>query len=742
MAPHLLLAFCCATAAADTPATPALDSLLARARRAAHRPAPTLRGYGALGETELSLLINTPADLPGAVAGTRAGTMETAAIVEQVASRVTWHQDGTFAQHVIGYRSQALQATVSILSLFRTAAVIPVLYGDRWWLFFAADSAGSGPDRRPPSPLVSPFGSDGTTSYTFAGGDTVATLIVGGRRVPLARIAVTPRRGIPRGRLALDGEVLVDAERGDIVRLRGRIMGRSAFAVDGDSAPRQRRSVAQRMLETTVDLAGMEGLAYMDLENQEVEGRWWLPRAQRVELQVRSSFADGRAVVRAVTRFRDVRLDEARATAGTAAPADASGADALVGAPPAPVALTYAPGDSLRAHRAWQREIGRGTAEVTATDFDDIAPPRLRSSGRPVLRPQLRRANELVRFDKVQGLYLGLGAQWRARDLMPGLQVRGNAGLAFAELTPRGNLEATLDRGRDIWLVRAERSLASTNDLTQPFAEMPGIGGFFGIDDADYVHRDRAQVGWTRLLDDRADAALRVEVGWGRDAPRANGVRQGPFGGAPFRANRPADAGHYLSTLVSLDVGRAVLSQGTQSGVGAQLSAERGDGDLPFTRLDARVVTRRQWGPLIGTARVQGAALVGPHAPLQRLVELGGPTSLPGFGYKAFTGTRGAVSRATLSVVLPVLSQPIRLGQLGLPALAPSPSIGVTVGAVGTAPGAVGRLAALGWAGSRGIRGSVDLRMRFFGGGVSIGAARALDAGAPWRAVISFGGDL
>ncbi len=726
----LLLAF--GVSAVDSVPAPSLDTLLARARRAAHRPAPVLRGYEARAETEISLLLNTPADLPGAVAGTRAGTMEVAPLVEQLAARVSWRRDGEYAQHVVGYRAQSLNVSYSTLSFFRHSPVVPVLYGDRWWFFFASDTIGKGERRRPPSAAVSPFGRDGATTYTFAGGDTVATLILGGRRVPLARIVVAPRPDLPRGRLALVGDVIIDAERGDIVRIRGRVVGRSAPPVSGDTAPK-RRGIGDRIGSVMVGLAGFTPAAYVELENQEIDGQWWLPRTQRIEMQVQTSLGDGRAIVRTVSRMRDYALQREQ-TPQTA--------DTVVALRTVPATLTFASADTVRAHRDWQREIGRVTAEAAATDFDDIAPQRLRSTGRPVLRPQLRRPTEFLRYDKVQGLFVGFGAQWRARDLMPGLQARGNAGLALGERTARGNLETTFDRGQHIWLFRAERSLASTNDLTQPYAEITGLGGFFGVDDADYVHRDRVQLGITRLLDDRADAALRVEVGWGRDAPRANSVRGGPFGGAPFRVNRPVDGGHYLSTMLALDVGRAVLSQGVQSGTGAQLSVERGDGELEFTRIDARVVARRQWGPVIGTSRVQLATLVGPSAPVQRLVELGGPTSLPGFGYKAFTGTRGALSRATLSYVLPILSQPLRFGRLALPALAPSPSIGVTAGVIESAASAQGRIAALGWNGSQGVRGSVDLRMRFFGGGFSAGVARAFDAGAPWRAVVSFGGDL
>jgi hypothetical protein len=347
-----------------------------------------------------------------------------------------------------------------------------------------------------------------------------------------------------------------------------------------------------------------------------------------------------------------------------------------------------------------------------------------------------------VRYDKVEGFYLGYGAQWRARDFAPGLAVRGNAGWAFAEATARGNVEATYDRGEWLWLARAERALTSTNDFVAPLTENTGLGGFFGVDAADYVDRTRAQLGVTRLLDDQGQSALRVELGVAHDADRRNAVSGGVFGARNFLSNRLATNGTYASSLLSLDVGRAALGQGAQAGTGGQLSVERGDGAITFTRVEARLVSRRWFGPFMTVARVAGGALVGPSAPPQRLFELGGPNLLPGYDYKAFAGTQAASARAIALYQLPIWQKPLTIGTLTLPAIAPSPSIGVTAGWT-EAPG-MGRstLSALGWQTTNGVRGAFDVRLRFFGGGVSVGAARSFDTGSRWRGVISFGGDI
>jgi hypothetical protein len=47
-----------------------------------------------------------------------------------------------------------------------------------------------------------------------------------------------------------------------------------------------------------------------------------------------------------------------------------------------------------------------------------------------------------------------------------------------------------------------------------------------------------------------------------------------------------------------------------------------------------------------------------------------------------------------------------------------------------------------GWQTSNGARAALDLRMRFFGGSVSIGAARPLDRAGEWRFVWGLSGGI
>ena len=84
---------------------------------------------------------------------------------------------------------------------------------------------------------------------------------------------------------------------------------------------------------------------------------------------------------------------------------------------------------------------------------------------------------------------------------------------------------------------------------------------------------------------------------------------------------------------------------------------------------------------------------------------------------------------------LPVLRSPIRIGGLYLPAIAPSPSVGFYAGWTEATDETMVALQQLGWQTTDGTRASMDLRMRFFGGSVSIGAARPLDRDGAWKFV-------
>ncbi|HEX5831023.1 MAG TPA: hypothetical protein VFY16_08590 [Gemmatimonadaceae bacterium] len=664
---------------------------------------------------------------------------EGVATLEQVASRLTWERPGVTEQHVVGYRTRSVGLSVSALALFDHGWVVPVLYGNRMSLFFGRDtSARRARSRSRPrrGVAVHPLAEDRERVYRYAGGDTVATIQVSGRTIPIVRVEVTPRRALDRRTLVFRGALFLDATQGHLVRMRGE------FLVVG----------GERRLRDRLQRATLQAVAFVELENQEVHGRYWLPAYQRVELQSGLAFVgDARGVFRLVSRVRDVAVRE-----GAGAPA----ADTLV---PLPRALTFAPRDSLDDYRAWTAGLGEATAQVSAGDFGDVAPDALRPTGPPRLDVRVERTADLLRFNRVEGPFTGAGVIFRFRDRAPGVALTAAAGWAWSEETPRGRL--TLERQRGApwrWGARLERRLDITNDFLFAFDS----GGsatpsalLFSRDDYDYVDR-RLAGGWVErdLIGAGARRVLlRVESAAGHDgAPVPNRSRGLWIADSGFRGNRPVREGDYLRTRVTLRANPAARADLVRPGVGAQLRYERGDGQLQWQRAEAQLDAVAPYGPWLFAARLDGGALLGPGRPPQQLFELGGTQRLPGYDYKELTGDQAAAVAGAVLYGLPVLQAPIRFPvpilrrRLLFPGIAPMLAASVESGWVGVTEEARAAVAALPppaagveplvLRGTDDVRTTVELGLRFFGGAVGIGMARAVDHGEAWRFTWRLGG--
>ena len=733
--------------------SPALAAFVRRGQLANRRVPPSLDRYTAQIESEIALVLNTPTGSAGAVAGTAAASTEQSGQIEQVQSRGTWQRSGAYEQRIIGYRSQLLGPSVSALTWIRSTWTAPVLYGNRFSVFFggpvrldttARDTTARNPAgvrvAEPPSEsrdsaggrvvtdssrrtAVHPFASDAPTFYRFTGGDTAATLMIASRLVTVVRVAVEPRPDAPADALLFGGEVFVDAERAEIIRMRGRL-----YSEQGGGG--RKPPLALRLM---LAASRLRGIAYIDFENAQVLGRYWLPRRQRLELQALTAMTETRPVIRIISHWRDVEVTErVVAESDTADPLRVQR-----------YRLTSARADSVRRWSDWRVALGEETRNTGARDFDDVAPPDMRADGPPQVVFQARRFADLIRYNRVEGLYLGGAASLQFRDAFPGLTLRGIAGWAWSAQAPKGGLEAALVRGGWVTSVRAERFLASTNDFAPSMGGGGGtIGGLFGRDDADWVDRRALLAGLTRELGTAHTAALRVEAGWGEDAPTPRVVTRGPFARDDFRDNRPIDAGSYWLTNAVLEFGRNGGASTVQGGVRTTFAWQSGFGALSWHRASARVEHREWFGPLLLSSRADAIVLLGGRPPTQQWVEAGGVEGLPGYEYKAFTGDKGIIARTTLGWQLPFWQSPLRLGGLVLPALAPMPTIGLYGGRVGASDALRARLAPYGFVPSEGWRATFDARLRFLGGAVSIGASRTLDHPEPWKLLVAFGGVL
>lgn len=721
----LLVVLCCALpstvpcAAQDrawrgdstTYTTEALRALIAEAADLNRRVPPQLGGYKARLESEIS------------IGNRRSEGMEMAVSLEQVASTLTWDRTGEYEQMIDGYRSQSIGAAFASIGFFSSGWAIPSLYGNRIALLFGRDTSAAArrrQRRRGGDPLyaVHPLADDRATYYRFSGGDTIVTMRAGDRTIPIVRVEVSLREDVPAKSVVFLGEIDLDAVRRHIVRLRG------YFAVVGGPKPK-------------FDLlreAGLQGIAFVEAENVEVEGQYWLPLRQRFEAHATSNtVGDGRAIFRILTRFVDRELTPFPPEVAVGGPSDTLAIH--------PFRLAIAHPDTLSAYSKWTAELGAMSAEVSAEDFNDVAPDRWSTKGPPRFSVETERLGDVVRFNRIEGVFTGIGSVVRFRDAVPGLVLRGAAGYAWNEQTGRGRAVVEYRRGRDMFAFRAQRSLDLTNDFRNPYDSGSTTGALTGNDNYDYLDRQTLSLQYLRFLGLEQRTQFRVETGIARDRGVEVNLARSPFGiGQDFRPNRAVREGTYQRTAVTLEYRPDVSLEFLRTGVNARLYYERGDGGMPYQRGEVRLTARANRGPISFGARLD-LGMTTNGAPPQQLFELGQNQNLPGYDYKEFAGDQAAVFRALALWRSPYLGAPIRISnRLWIPPIAPALALGVQSGWTrATDAEALATTTLLGSVPTGHPRTSVSLSLRFIGGAIGVGVAKPIDYPGPVRFLLEFG---
>ena len=686
----------------------ALREMVAAAAEANRRPPRELQAYTSHVETELALILR---DTLG---------REHAAEVEQLASEAHWTRSERYDLHIVGYRAQNVGVPYSTLSIVR-GWTVPTLFGER--LLFGAYIAG--PNRRDTLTAVHPFAADREAFYRYSGGDTVAVLRIGDRRIPIARIRVRPdfTSRTPLG--AFDGEIDIDAVRHQIVRMRGQLQVIGARARRGS-----------RLLSMT----GVVSAAYVEFVNSEIAGKYWLPTRQRTEFQASVPLlGQTRAVFRIISTISDIAVATDSSTAGP----DTSH--------PLRVIVTWAPSDSVSRFGEWREEVGTQSGSVHSDDFEDLAPPAWRNTGRPrvnMFPPSLRR---IFRFNRIEGLYLGLAPTIDFRSTQPGLSGGVFGGWAFSEKSARGGAFAAYTRALVTTSLRAERALALTNDFTLPLDDDPGFSALLtSVDDYDYVDRTAEVASISRALGSPNAGRVTAQIGLGEDRAAIPHVEHGLVAaGKRFRPNRGILEGRYTLGTLDFEFHPNVTGDYVSPGIGARAHYEVGRGDLDWERIELGLAGRHYWGPLSVGAHVDGGVALGNMLPPQQLFELGGTVLLPGYDYKAFAGDQAALFRAFTSYRFAVWKRPVRVWRnFFLPGLTPGIAASVQGGWTrASTQGAVEAIRELGVdqegvpvsVPTGNVRSTFGIGLSFFADLVHVGVARPIDHPAPWRVVAGFG---
>ena len=712
--------------AADAQSPRALSALLTDASVRNLLP-PDLIAYKARVETEVAILLR------------REEGSEAVAAIEDVASNLRWTRAGVTDQHVIGYRAQRTGFSVSMLSAVRTGWLNPTLYGNRLRIRTRSGNRAVRAtealrkDGSDTLQAVHPLATDRDRFYTFSGGDTVVTMRTGTRAIPIVHVRVRPREDVQERVLLFDGELDLDASRGALVRMRGHFVRRND----------QTGGVTARVLGGLV-----ESVAFIEYENAEHSEQYWLPARQRLELQVASPLTgDGRAVIRIVSRFSDMAVNDTTLSAATLAQADSL--RRLSGR-----RLSYAPRDSMDRYNEWQGGIGTLVEGMHSDDFAAIGPDRWRPTGPPRIEFMSPRGADVLHFNRVEGLYTGIGAKLSLRDLAPGVIARGTIGWAWNEMTARGRLAVERTRGAFTLEARGGRTLDNTNDFRAPLDSGLSVFSVFGTQDPyDYVDRRGAALSGIWRTRQR-DALLRLDLGTFDDRYRPATYKRAPIRRKdPYRANRGIDEGGYVRSAALLDWHPDVSSDFVKSGVGARVSYERGDGTLSFQRAETRLTARQLFGPFTTVARVDAGAVLGERIPPQQLFELGNQQGLPGYGDKEFVGSRAAIVRGLFMYTTPWFKQPVRVTRrIMFPGITPGVSVALQSGwtelhntaaresvlRFGLRADSTGALVPVATV-TDGWRATAAAGLRFFSGSLFVGVARPIDRAGPWRSQVQFG---
>lgn len=700
----------------------ALRDLIAQAASQNRAPPVTLAGYGANIETELALILR---DSLG---------RELVGQIEQVATRATWERNGRYDLHVVGYRSQSAGAPYSALTFARSYTV-PTLYGNRIFFgindgvprtkrdsgYYRKRATRDSAEGREPLRAIHPLASDRDRHYRFTGGDTVATMYVRDRPIRLVRVHVEPVASPRTNFVAFRGEMDFDAERHQLVRMRGRLL---------DVSTARNPLLARR--------TGAVAVAYLEFENAEINGQYWLPAYQRSEFQAQMGLlGDVRPIFRLVSRFRNYRTTDTTIVLAEM--------DTL---PSTRATLTYASKDSVSHYGDWEENLGVASARVTSDDFNDLAPDVWRPTGAPRLDYWPRALEDVARYNRVEGMFTGVSTWVRFRDRAPGLAARGTLGWAWSEQTVRGIASVTLSRGSWITSARAGRELVTTNDFLIALETGLSIFPLFtGTDDADYVDRRQVALSSTRIVGNVDRAFLTVDAAVAEDRSEPAHVRTAVISGRAFRPNRNSLPGRYGRGRVSVEIHPQVTNASLSPGFGARLFYEIARGDLQWQRLEARLAARQYWRGFVVASRLDAGAVFAPVIPPQQLYELGGYADLPSYDYKEFAGDRAALGSALVAYHFPVLRTPRRIWSLVFPGL--SPGIGSAVqGGWTAASGSAARQALLALGGdgvtplsrpTDRIRATADFRLTFMSGALGVGIARAIDQPDAWKPFFGIG---
>ena len=480
-----------------------------------------------------------------------------------------------------------------------------------------------------------PLSASGLAEYDFAIRDSLE-IRLGATTLHVYEVRVRPKNDkLPRA----VGALYIDRDGGEVVRMA---LGFTRAALK----------------DKTLDDVSVV------LENGLIEGRFWLPRRQEIEIRRTASWMDypARGIIRG-------RWEVCCYEVNKGIPASYFAGPEIVLAMPDERAAYKFPGAILDSLPPDVRAVT--DEDVRKVQEEARALVRAQSLARPRrLMLSATSASDIVRFNRVEGLALGTGLDRRVGG---GAIIAGKARYGFSDhqLKGRASVGVRRSNGATVSLF-GERDYVDVSDEPETSRAMSSIAAQeFGSDYTDPYDARRA--GLTSSIPVGANW-LGLEASFERHRPLsvhahpATGRFEPTIKAEPLREQRLTLSLTRPTSLTAFEF--EASSKLTLSGIAFQseiaptaVPVFRKTGRPRLFRPSLSLNLERPFGDSRLVLHTLAAAVSGGEMPPQHLVYFGGPSTAPGYDFHQLAGTAGVSQRAEWRFKAPFFSIP--LGRYG-----------------------------------------------------------------------------
>jgi hypothetical protein len=562
--------------------------------------------------------------------------------VEEQEGIVQWRRPNDLRLDIVGRRARSRSAGLNINSMFDRPWFVPRGLSDSVRIF-----GNDFPERA----ALHPLALDGPDWYSYELTDSVTMTSPGSGPLKLYLVKVQPKKPGPS---LIAGSMMLDAATAEVVRLTFRYVG-TLLWIDSDDGDIKGDTAKARKLNALVNrIVSVDA----DLEYARQDDKYWMPYRQLIAGRVQlPMITDVVVPFEIVTSFQDYSINTGHEIVFTQPLPDSSEGDSLE------VVVNYgkdedtlsartsadrweggryevhrAPQDSLVAYGGWGDSLKMDLTEADDNRIQEVVTDLARLSeelpdeltGRRQYGVNYERFADIIRYNRVQGLSLGLGYQVRAPMAFTNFQ--GTARFGFSDERLTAKLSMVRDAPGGTLTLSGYREVREIESFTRNFAFGNSLNAIFAAhDNADYYLAQGGGIEFEHSLDRGLDLTLgaKVEYQSSVETEAESGINDLLGGSGKFPLNPPVLEGTF--------VGAAARLEGQHGQIGWSLTADglAGEGEA-VARLAGEFRQR------IGTRRGLSITVrsgIASDVPIpQALFRAGGLRTVRGYDYGTHQG--------------------------------------------------------------------------------------------------------